>query len=326
MPEPSAASTRRRILLVFGVVSLLGFGGGALANQGVARLLALPEDATLPEYVDAVMPGEGGPMQPGGGPGVAGGASDPDEPEGASTKRSPPRPRALSQKSYSEIIVRRNIFDSTAVYDPNSAKSGDVAGECKSDSNVRLLATVVADPPTYSSALIATGGARDAKADGYAIGDDVGGEGRITLIEQKKVCLDGGTCICIGGDTARPALAAGEPTEGGISKDGETTVVEQSVIDEAMNNFEQLATQVRVVPHKGSDGAIDGYRLSAIRKGSLFEKLGIKNGDIVHGVNGQALTSTEGALSIYQTLRNERSFTFDITRRNQRQSLGFEVR
>ncbi|MES2640046.1 MAG: type II secretion system protein GspC [Myxococcota bacterium] len=310
MPEPSAASTRRRLFLVLGVVGLFGFGGGALVNQAVGRMLALPEDADVPEYVDAAEPVEG----------------EAPAPDNGLARGAPKRPRALSQKQYADIIVRRNIFDSTAVYDPSAAKEGGVAGECKSDANVRLLATVVADPPTYSSALIAIGGARDAKSDGYSIGDDVGGEGRITLIEQKKVCLDGGTCICIGGEAAKLVAADGKPAEAGISKDGETTVVEQSVIDDAMGNFEQLATQVRVVPHKGADGAIDGYRLSAIRKGSLFEKLGIKNGDIVHGVNGQALTSTEGALQVYQTLRSEKSFTFDITRRNQRQSLGFEVR
>ncbi len=309
MPEPSAASTRRRILLVLGVVGILGFGGGAVTNRAVARLLALPDDAELPDYVDASVPEEGMADAPG------------DMPD-----RAPKRPRALPLKQYADVIVRRNIFDSTAVYDPSALKEGDVAGECKSDSGVRLLATIVAEPPSYSSALIATGSARDAKAQGYSIGDTVGAEGRITLIEQKKVCLDAGGCICIGGDTARPVAAAGDKGEEGISQDGGKTVVDQSVIDDAMNNFETLATQVRVVPHKGADGAIDGYRLSAIRKGSLFEKLGIKNGDIVHGVNGQPLTSTEGALQVYQTLRSERSFTFDVTRRNQRQSLDFEVR
>ena len=312
MPEPSATN-RRRVLLVLGMVSLFGFGGGAAANQAVARLLALPDGADVPTFVDAEAPVKGDSVESG---------------DSVTTPAKQARaPRALSQKSYSDVIVRRNIFDSTAVYDPDAAKAGDTAGECKSDSNVRLLATVVADPPTYSSALISIGSGREGKADGYAIGDDVSGEGRITLIEQKKVCLDGGSCIFIGGDTAKVASAAGDkPEEGGISQDGGKTVVEQSVIDGAMGDLAALSSQVRVVPHKGSDGAIDGYRLSAIRKGSLFEKLGIKNGDIVHAVNGQALTSSDGALQVYSSLKSERSFTFDITRRNQRQSLDFEVR
>ncbi len=325
MPEPSASPLRRRALILFGVVGVFGFGGGALANQAIARLLAVPDGATLPAYTDAdVQPGAGDRDAPAGGAaerlaGVDGGSPS-DEP------KRPQRPRVQSQKQYSDAIVRRNIFDSSAVYDPEAAQAAGVAGECKSDANVRLLATVVADQPVYSSALISIGASREGKVDGYAVGDSIGGEGRITLIEQKRVCMDDGSCLCMGEDTAKPAAAPAATGEG-VTKEGDNKfIVDQSLIDDAMNNFDTLATQVRVVPHKDSDGNIDGYRLSAIRRGSLFDKLGIKNGDIVHGVNGQALTSTEGALSTYQTLRNEKNFNFDLTRRNQRQTFEYEVR
>ena len=326
MPEPSASPLRRRALLFLGAVGVFGFGGGALANQAIARLLAVPDGAILPTYTDADVPepGEGardageGAMER-----LAGGEGAPSL---AETPRRPQRPRVQSQKQYSDAIVRRNIFDSSAVYDPEAAKAAGVAGECKSDANLRLLATIVADQPVYSSALIATGAARDAKADGYAVGDSIGGEGRITLIEQKRVCMDDGSCLCMGEDAVKPVAAAAATGEG-VTKEGDNKfIVDQSLLDDAMNNFETLATQVRVVPHKDGDGNIDGYRLSAIRRGSLFDKLGIKNGDIVHGVNGQALTSTEGALSTYQTLRNEKNFNFDLTRRNQRQTFEYEVR
>ncbi len=322
MPDPSAASIRRRALVILGVIGVVGFGGGALANQAVARLLALPDGAEIPEYADAAVADAAGPDD---GPDGAG-------PDGAEPRKSAAsaRPRALPAKTYVDIIVRRNIFDSTAVYDPSAANAVDATGECRSDANVRLLATVVAEVPAYSSALISVGASREGKTDGFAMGDEVGGEGRIVLIEQKKVCLDGGTCICIGAETAKAAPAvAGKEGEGeaGVEKLSDNKfAVESSLIEDSINNFEKLAGQMRVAPHKGSDGAIDGYRLSAIRRGSLFDKLGIKNGDIVHGVNGNPLTSTESAMQVYQTLRNERSFNFEITRRNQRQTLEYEVR
>ena len=71
---------------------------------------------------------------------------------------------------------------------------------------------------------------------------------------------------------------------------------------------------------------MDGYRLSAIRRGSLFDKLGIKNGDVVHGVNDMPLTNTDGAFQAFQTLQTESAFTFEVTRRNQRQTFEYEVR
>jgi len=80
------------------------------------------------------------------------------------------------------------------------------------------------------------------------------------------------------------------------------------------------------VPHKGSDGEVDGYRLSAIRRGSLFDKLGIKNGDVVHAVNGLPLTNMEGAMSAFQSLQSEDEFSFDVTRRNKKSTFEYEIR
>ena len=315
MPEPAARPVSSRALIAFAIIGALGFGGGAVANQGVARLLALPEDAVLPEYVDAEV------------------ADTRPTDEGTADEAGKPtsrKPRALTVKQYADIIVRRNIFDSTAVYEESSQENTNPNGECRSDANVRLLATVVADLPDYSSALISIGSGKEGRADGYKIGDDIGGEGKITVIEQKRVCLASGTCVCIGGDDKKPGAVAPKTEggeEGGVNKISDTKFeIDQSVIDGAMGDFEKLATQVRVTPHKGADGEIDGYRLSAIRKGSLFEKLGIKNGDIVHGVNGNTLTSTEAAMGVYNTLKNEKSFTFDISRRNQRQTMEYSVR
>ena len=136
----------------------------------------------------------------------------------------------------------------------------------------------------------------------------------------------------MGGADSRPLAerspkVVDEDADSGITKLSDFRyAVDQSVLDEAMNNFEMLAAQVRAYPHKGPDGQIDGYRLSSIKPTSLYARLGIKNGDIVHAVNGTALTSAEGALSAYQALKNERGFNFEITRKNQKQTLEYEVR
>ena len=60
-------------------------------------------------------------------------------------------------------------------------------------------------------------------------------------------------------------------------------------------------------------------------KAILGEKLGIRNGDIVHAVNGQALTSMQGAMSAYTSLQSESSFSFEVTRRGQKMKLDYSV-
>ena len=52
-------------MVALAIIGVLGFGGGAVANQGVARLLALPDDAVLPDYVDAEVAEGGAPMDEG---------------------------------------------------------------------------------------------------------------------------------------------------------------------------------------------------------------------------------------------------------------------
>jgi type II secretory pathway component PulC len=57
----------------------------------------------------------------------------------------------------------------------------------------------------------------------------------------------------------------------------------------------------------------------------MFKQLGIKNGDIVHSVNGQTLNDANKAAEAYGSLQGVSNFTFEVTRRNERQIFEYEV-
>jgi type II secretion system protein C len=115
--------------------------------------------------------------------------------------------------------------------------------------------------------------------------------------------------------------------ESGVESVGNNRyVVDSETLEKLMENPEQLYSQIRVVPHKDSNGEVDGYRLSGIRRRSFFYQLGVKNGDIVHSVNGKALTSASAGMEAYNTLADARDFSFELTRRNERQTFDYEVR
>jgi general secretion pathway protein C len=258
----------------------------------------------------------------------------------ADPERAPRRPettRVPSRSSYLDPILRRNIFDSSAV--GSTASGNDTTGidGRRTDLHLTLLGTVVAEPVTCSSALIAAGEGRDAKAQGYGIGDVLLEEATIVRIEQRKVVIrrsDGSLeYLDMGGEGIRKesprteATAVGSEDTEGITQTGEYSwEVEESVISGALGNIDSLVSQVRAIPHKGPDGEIDGFRLSAIRRGSLLQKLGIKNGDVVHGVNGTPLTSATGAMGAFQSMQSERSFSFEVSRRNQKHTFEYSIR
>ncbi len=297
---------------VIAVVALvLAFGTG----QGIGLLLGLPDGASV---TDALAP-----------------TSEAAQPRRGRTRDSS---RALSKNTYLDPILSRNIFDSTAVGSTAATDVDPGIDGRRSSLDVTLVATVVANPDSYSSALISSGARQDGSVQGYGIGDELLGEATIVRIEQKKVVIrrTDGTIEYIdmgdegskkGGPSRRSSKESAGEEEGGITQTGDYSwEVDESVISGALGNIDSLISQVRATPHKGADGEIDGFRLSAIRRGSLLQKLGIKNGDVIHGVNGTPLTSATGAMGAFQSMQSERSFSFDVTRRNQKNTFEYSIR
>lgn len=96
--------------------------------------------------------------------------------------------------------------------------------------------------------------------------------------------------------------------------------IRRSVIDNAVSNVGQLMTQARIIPRN------DGLAISAIKPGSLFRRLGLRNGDVIEGVNGRAIQSVDDALSIYNKFRNESSVTVAIKRRGRKRTFKYTIR
>jgi len=256
---------------------------------------------------------------------VTGGVASEEAP---TRRKSPERARSLSW--YKRPIVKRNIFDPDAVGAVVEAEES----EGKTDLPVKLIATVVTDPSQFSTALIVED-KRGEEAKFYTVGDSLLGEATIEEIHWRKVLIrKDGELQAIPMDATKIVAKPRNNSSGGddadtdgIEKNGEDEyTVPQSVVDNALEDLDKLATQVRVRPHRDADGNVDGYRLSAIRRGNLLDKLGIKNGDIVHEVNGYPLNSSSGAMTAFQSLQSESAFQFDISRRNKRRTIKYDVR
>ena len=114
------------------------------------------------------------------------------------------------------------------------------------------------------------------------------------------------------------ALAHGDPPRAKVS-------LTRAEIDAALGHTEQLATQARLVP-AFVDGKPVGFKIFAIRKGSLYERIGLENGDVVTEIDGFDLSSPEKALEVYSHLREATAATLSLTRATKRYSIRVEVR
>lgn len=234
--------------------------------------------------------------------------------------------RKQSEQQYVAGILGRNLFDPEAIgkEDEGGGGGGPV------DLRFKLRGTIVVTPEAYSAAFIEEEGKNVVLA--YGIGQTVG-NAEIVAIERDRVLIRRGgneEWVSIGGGKEEATREPGEeaPITGeGVTQESETRfTIERSVLDAKLADLAALQKEARALLHRGPDGEYDGYRLSAIRRGSMLDQIGVRNGDIVHSVNDLGLNSVDGALKALDQLKGQSALKVQVTRRGQPVTLEYDVK
>ncbi len=83
--------------------------------------------------------------------------------------------------------------------------------------------------------------------------------------------------------------------------------------------------QARAVPYT-MRGKTSGVRITRISLGSLYEKIGLRNGDVLLRVNTRKLDDPAKFLSLYQEMRNKRHIALLLFRNGQNQTFNYDIR
>ena len=78
--------------------------------------------------------------------------------------------------------------------------------------------------------------------------------------------------------------------------------VPRSTLDRLLANPDAYAQQARIVPAI-RNGQPDGFKLYAVRPGSLWATVGLTNGDTLRAINGEELSTPDHALVVYAKLK-----------------------
>jgi general secretion pathway protein C len=83
----------------------------------------------------------------------------------------------------------------------------------------------------------------------------------------------------------------------------------------------EFLSQALIVPNP--DG---GFLVRQIQPGSLYEKLGLRPGDVIKNVNGQALTSMEDVMRLYQQFGTAQRVLVEVQRQGRNETLYYDMR
>lgn len=84
--------------------------------------------------------------------------------------------------------------------------------------------------------------------------------------------------------------------------------IDSADLDSALDNLAEISTQARAIP-AFKDGKSIGFRLINIKPDSVFEKIGLQNGNVITQINGYDLNDPAKALELYQKLKTNEQFS-----------------
>ena len=245
------------------------------------------------------------------------------------TAAAKPEP-AVRNREYS-IIFERNLFGTEPIAVPSS---GETASVGDSGLELRLLGTAQVDGRGYAVFEDVSGSRQDV----FAVGENVfDGPKLVSVGEGTAEILAGGrkqtleiataTAPATGEDHGheRKRGAAASAGEGIRQTGANNYLVDRREVEHSVENLNQLSTQMRAVPFI-KDGQTIGFRIFNIRGGSLFEKMGLKNGDVIQKVNGVDLDSPTKALALLEDVQTTEELRVDLLRENSPSTLVYTIR
>lgn len=245
-----------------------------------------------------------------------------------------------------QIIAKRNIFGISEEPETTDAISANPDTLPESSLNLVLLGTLI-NADQKSVAIIKN--EDNDKVNGYKNGEniDIIDSEKVRLVDVKNCkaviqrkakgqetikCKNLGDVASAGVTEGRrsknPNVATldlnqkpGNKNSNQINKTGENSYeVDRDLLEDLLSDPTKIVQQARVIPQD------DGLRFFGIRSNSIFWKIGIKNGDTLHKINNVELNDIERALSVFEDLRSQNSFTINLTRAGQQYTYDYTVK
>ncbi len=126
----------------------------------------------------------------------------------------------------------------------------------------------------------------------------------------------------------RPKISAPKISEN-ISKeivniDGITTI-DKKLLEKYSQNMDDIWKNIGI-NEKKVDGKTIGFKVNFVKKGSDFAKLGLRRGDLIVAINGDALDNYAKALDVYSNIETIEDLTLRIKRGREEMELEYAIK
>lgn len=123
-----------------------------------------------------------------------------------------------------------------------------------------------------------------------------------------------------GGSSSAPSAGSG------IQATSETHfVIDRTEVDKSLANLNEILTQARCVPNF-ENGRPSGYRCFQIVPGSIYDKLGMKDNDVICGINGEPVADPTRAFEMLGKLKTTNNLELCLNRNGRVMNMNYDIR
>ena len=101
--------------------------------------------------------------------------------------------------------------------------------------------------------------------------------------------------------------------------------VSRNEVQQTMENPAQFFSQMRAMPHF-VNGKTDGFSISQVQPGSVFDQLGLQNGDLLTSIDGQPVTNPMQAMGLIQAVKTASAIDLVVNRGGAPTSVHLDLR
>jgi general secretion pathway protein C len=102
-------------------------------------------------------------------------------------------------------------------------------------------------------------------------------------------------------------------------------VVSRSEISAGLQDMGSMLRQAQVRPYFNA-GIPDGFMVTNIQQGSVYQRMGIVDGDIIQGVNNRKIQTADDMMELYNLIKSGPGMALTVKRRGSPETLNYQFR
>jgi len=236
---------------------------------------------------------------------------------GATYAQRPPEEAAGEPVERYAVITERNLFQTTMRETGGAGGGVFAAGEEIAEFDLK---GTIAGTGSFGYIIIEERASKKQRL--YRIGDMIGSSKLVGISRNTATINRGGRDVMlrIKQTPEEPLLSSPRAARESVSRP--QIAVSRREVTERLQDLQSIMTNAQVRPYF-EGGAQQGFIISNIKPDSLYQKLGLQNGDIIIDVNNKPMQSADDVLQLVNLMQTGQNIVLNLKRQGREETINY---